>query len=133
MKTIKHILAAATFSAATAVSTMASATIFQTDYRDFGVWQGYDDVNESYSFKFTDNGDSDGFWLVVTDGDNPKGDGSSHAILYGDIENNRVTAYTYDGTNSANSYQNGTLLGTYENAFADAGTRNGLPLSLIHI
>lgn len=110
--------------------TNASATIFQTDYNDFGVWQGYDDVNESYAFKFTDSGDSDGFWLVVTDGDNPKGDGSSHAILYGDIKNNRITAYTYDGTNSANSYEAGTLLGTYENAFQDAGTRDGLPLTM---
>lgn len=123
MKTSKiFTVAAAAFAAAVSFTSVASATVFQTDYHDPGIWTAYDDVNETYGFKFRDDGDKDGFWLVVSDGPNPKKNANEYAILYGDREANRITAYTYDGENNANSFQTGTFLGTYENAFAAAGT-----------
>ena len=39
----------------------------------------------------------DGFYLVVNGGPNPKNTATELAILYGDIANNRITAYRYDG------------------------------------
>jgi len=120
----KTFAAAMAFASAVTFSSVASATVFAVDYHDAGVWNAYDSQNEAYGARFRSDLGNDGFWLVVTDGDNPKGDGSSHAILYGDIENNRITAYTYDGENSSNSFQTGTLLGTYENAFSDAGAHH---------
>ncbi|GEM_PF-1083786 len=118
----RNFLAVIAFAATMSINTHANADVFAIDYHSAGVWNAYDSENESYAMKFRSDQGKDGFWLVVTDGDNPKGDGSSHAILYGDLENNRITAYTYEGTNSANSYRTGTLLGTYDNVFSSGGT-----------
>ena len=118
----KTIAAAATIAAAVSFTSAASASIFTIDYHDTGVWQAYDADNEAYAMKFRSDQGKDGFWLVVTDGANPKGDGTTNAILYGDLANNKVTAYTYNGENNSNSYEAGTLLGTYENVFSSGGT-----------
>jgi len=122
MKTTQKILvAAASFATIATFSATASATVYNIDYHDAGVWQRYDSDNQAYAMKFRADQGKDGFWLVVTGGENPKGDGVSNAILYGDTVNNRITAYTYDGTNSADSYENGTFLGSYDNVFSSGG------------
>lgn len=121
MKSANKLFAATILAAVTSFSATANATIYTIDYHDAGVWQAYDEGNETYSMKFRSDQGKDGFWLVVTDGGNPKGDGTSNAILYGDLENNRITAYTYDGENNSNSYETGTLLGSYENVFSSGG------------
>jgi hypothetical protein len=60
----------------------------------------------------------DGFWLVLNNGGNPKGVVNELAILYGDLKNNRITAYKYDGDTSPASYTNGAgYLATYNNVF----------------
>ena len=125
----RKLFAALAFAAATILSAgTASATIFTKDY-DGNVWNAYDDANQTYSMKFKDGGGSkDGFWLVVSPGPNPKTHEREYAILYGDRASNRITAYTYDGRNSAESYKTGDYLGTYENAFTD--TRDGAMFSL---
>jgi len=122
MKLSNKLLVAAAFATASAFSATANASIFVVDYHDAGVWNAYDSVNETYGMKYRTDQGKDGFWLVVTDGANPKGDGTSNAILFGDLENNRITAYTYNGQNTSDSYSNGTLLGTYENVFSSGGT-----------
>lgn len=99
----------------------ASATIFTKDYHDAGVWNAFDDEKQTYSMKFTDDGSKDGFWLVVSAGQNPKTHATEYAILYGDRAADRITAYTYDGQNSSRSFQDGTKLATYENAFSTSG------------
>jgi len=121
MKSANKLFAATILAAATSFSASAHATVFAIDYHDAGVWNAYDSETETYAMKFRSDLGKDGFWLVVTDGDNPKGDGTSNAILYGDLENNRITAYTYNGENSSSSFTDGTLLGTYENVFASGG------------
>jgi len=122
MKSANKLFAATILAAATSFSATASAEIFGIDYADAGVWHSYDSDNQAYAMKFRTDQEKDGFWLVVTDGDNPKGDGSSHAILYGDLVENRITAYTYTGENNSSSYESGELLGTYENVFSSGGT-----------
>lgn len=119
--TRNFLAATAAFSTAVMFSAAASATVFAIDYHDQGVWNAYDTDNETYGMKYRSDQGKDGFWLVVTNGDNPKGDGSSHAILYGDVANNKITAYTYTGENNAESYKTGKLLGTYEGAFQSGG------------
>ena len=122
MKTSRKLCAAAVaFATAMSISAAASATVYAVDYQASGVWTAYDDGNESYGVRFRSDQGRDGFWLVATDGENPKGDGSSHAILYGDLNANRITAYTYNGENSSDSFENGTLLGTYDNVFSSGG------------
>ncbi len=115
----------ATLAAATATVMSvsgASATIFAKDYHgQHQVWNAYDTDTQTYSMKFKDDGSKDGFWLVVSPGPNPKTNVDEYAILYGDRATNRITAYTYDGQNSADSFRTGDYLGTFENAFQDGG------------
>ncbi len=60
----------------------------------------------------------DGFWLVLNNGGNPKGVVNELAILYGDLKNNKITAYKYNGDNSPNSYDDpNAYLATYNNVF----------------
>jgi hypothetical protein len=71
----------------------------------------------------------DGFWLVLNSGGNPKGVNSELAILYGDIANNKITAYRYNGVNSNSSYlDTSAYLGTFNHAFKT--TTNGFSFSL---
>ncbi len=117
----KAFAAVTAFVSAITYSSIAIATTFQTDYNNRGIWSSFDTENDIYSLRFRSDLGKDGFYLVVTNGDNPKGDGDNYAILYGDRDSNRITAYTYDGDNNAESFQSGTLLGTFENAFVDIG------------
>jgi hypothetical protein len=71
----------------------------------------------------------DGFWLVLNSGGNPKGINTELAILYGDIANNKITAYRYNGANSSSSYLDAdAYLETFNNAFTT--TANGFSFSL---
>jgi hypothetical protein len=85
--------------------------------------------------KFKDDGSKDGFWLVVSSGMNPKTNVNEYAVLYGDRAANRITAYNYNGENNPDSYQTGTLLGTFDNAFADGGqhARYGYDMTMFSI
>ncbi len=60
---------------------------------------------------------SDAFWLVVSPGANPKGNNTELAIIYGDLDSNRMSVYQYNGKNSANSYKTESLLASVNNAF----------------
>lgn len=66
---------------------------------------------------------SNGFWLVLSGGANPKGTVDQLAIFYGDAAKGVLTAYEYNGQNNASSYSNpANLLGTYAlNYSHDAG------------
>ena len=125
-----RLAAAAAFATAAMFGTTANATIFQADYDS--IWSSYDAENQVYGAKFnTDGGAKDGFWLVVSDGPNPKTNVDEYAILYGDLDANRITAYVYDGENSANSYRDGQYLATFDGAISDAG--NGMSMFNIDV
>jgi len=113
-------VAAAALTATILSATAASATIFSKDYHGPGVWNSYDTVEQTYTMKFNDDGSKDGFWLVVSDGENPKANANEYAILYGDRAANRITAYNYDGKNNANSFKTGDVLGTFDDVFSTA-------------
>jgi PEP-CTERM motif len=97
------------------------------------IFTTYDDVNEKLSWSFTidaiapgltGSGQlSDGFWLAISPGPNPKGEKRELAIFYGDVRNNRLTAYEYSGKNNANSFKRpGNLLGSFALNSTDNGT-----------
>ncbi|MEO0411621.1 MAG: PEP-CTERM sorting domain-containing protein [Pseudomonadota bacterium] len=61
-------------------------------------------------------GDAGGFWLVMSDGPNPKNQIGEYAILYADLRRNRITAYEYNGDNNASSFNDpGNFLGSFNN------------------
>ena len=49
---------------------------------------------------------ADGFWLVLSDGPNPKNNFNEYAIFYGDSNTGNLTSYVYNGANSASSWNN---------------------------
>ena len=70
--------------------------------------------------------DTDGYWLVVSPGPNPKNHQHEFGIIYFDasnINNVKATIYRYNGQNSDNSFQNpGQLLASTLNSSADIVT-----------
>lgn len=74
----------------------------------------WDVDNEIFTWNttFTDS-EIDSFWLVVNDKDNPKQvDSNELVIMYGDLTEQKVYTYVYNGANNANSYQSSQLLQT---------------------
>jgi len=76
----------------------------------------YNDTNNTLAFSSSlsekDGKLANGFWLVLNGGGsagdplNPKGHDNELAILYGDHNSGRLTAYIYNGQNNASSYSN---------------------------
>ncbi|MGD1944465.1 MAG: hypothetical protein ACFB0G_24480 [Leptolyngbyaceae cyanobacterium] len=48
---------------------------------------------------------ADGAWLVLSEGPNPKGDKQEYTMFYLDGVAEKLTAYTYNGRNGSNSWQ----------------------------
>jgi MYXO-CTERM domain-containing protein len=65
-----------------------------------------------FAFKATfSNAVTNGYWLAVSPGDNPKGHSGELALLYVDLSNiaaPKVTAYAYNGINGDNSHVDGS-------------------------
>ena len=87
----------------------------------------YSDAAEIFSWEYTIDNVNDGFWLVVSDGPNPKAaQADEYAIFYGDLNNNILSAYQYNGDNNANSYNNpGNLLDQWNGALTTTDNGNG--------
>lgn len=122
---IKHMLGVV---AIAAMAQNASATIHLYDDIEAGNDAGgevtnitttFDDVSQEFTWSHTiadtSTGSSDGFWLVVTNGNSPQRDLSEYVIFYGDVDTNRVTAYEYDAASGVGSYNtSGNVLDTFD-------------------
>ena len=85
----------------------------------------YNETEQTFSYSYDvapaiSNGgrvngqENDAFWLVISDGPDPKYDSDEYAILFGDLDTGRLTAYLYSGTNSSDSWMSpGVLLESY--------------------
>ena len=74
-----------------------------------------------------------GFWLVVSDGENPKYNVNEYSILYADTVNNVVSAYLYNGQNSSNSWNTpGEFIQTYQGVLnvTNSGNTRSISMSL---
>ena len=78
------------------------------DIKDFNV--SYNDVSEVLTWSTTveeKNGNlANGFWMVLSDGPNPKGGFNEYAIMYGDGLTGELNTYLYNGANASNSWSN---------------------------
>jgi len=69
---------------------------------------------------------ANGFWLVLSDGANPKSHHNEYAIFYGDSYTGNLSAYVYNGVNSSNSWNTpGELIETFGGAFESDTTVAG--------
>ena len=73
-----------------------------------------DDFSWSHTISDTATQSSDGFWLVVSGGANPKTHDAEYVIFYGDSDAGIVTAYEYNGLNSSNSYQSTQYIDSFD-------------------
>ncbi len=87
----------------------------------------YSTTAKIFSWQYTIDDFNDGFWLVVSDGPNPKQASSSeYAIFYGDLTNNILSAYQYNGANNSVSYLNpGNLLDQWIGALTTTDNLDG--------
>jgi len=133
---LKHLLTSAVFAIA---SQQASATLYSYDVGAShgsngagvvtSISTSYDSTEEVFSWSHTiadkDGQSSNGFWLVVSDGENPKNNAGEYAIFYGDADNGVVTAYEYSGVNSGSSYRTpANYLGSYSLDYTHNDTTN---------
>ena len=130
-------LAAAVLSTASLTATAAPTYEFNAFQPKGGTASGdildvygkYDASSQQLSFKSTINQKrnnlADGFWLVLSDGPNPKNHVDEYAIFYGDGKTGRLTSYVYSGRNSANSYKSEQLLASFNNALNVETSANG--------
>lgn len=68
----------------------------QYDYTNGSFDISYNNKTEQLSVGYPHIG-NDNFWLVISDGPMPQTDPAKFAILYGDVENQRLTVYPYNG------------------------------------
>ncbi len=104
------ILATALF----AMTTATQAMIYEYSIDDpagnknggkiYNITTRYNNISQQFSWEYTIDKKNDGFWLVISDGPNPKGINNQLAILYGDLDKGILSAYRYDGKNGPNSY-----------------------------
>lgn len=102
---------------------------FEMSYSNIG---GTETFSMTYDFKNTLEIAKvpNGFWVVVSDGENPKNNFNEYAILYGDIEKNRVTAYVYSGKNNSLSYEESEFIQSFDGALAFDELERTISLSL---
>lgn len=87
----------------------------------------YNALSQDFTANFNFPNQTDSFWLVVNDGPDPSKTNDQIAILYGDLINNKITAYAYDGTSDrawANSFKGGEYLAKFDNITSDGFTIN---------
>lgn len=61
------------------------------------------------------------FWLVISDGDNPKYNVNEFAIWYGSFETDTLSVYEYNGQNSPNSWKTESYIGDYSDGLYSDG------------
>ena len=86
------------------------------------IWTSYDSTSEVLTWQSSiseSNGNlADGFWLVVSDGANPKSHYNEYAIFYGDSYTGNLSAYVYNGINSSSSWNTpGEFIETFGGSF----------------
>jgi len=81
--------------------------------QDFDLEYNLHDNTLSFYTRITEHnyGDTSGFWMVLNGGGFPHQSSDKLAILYGDLINDKLTAYVYEGSDS---WDGGQYLGTYD-------------------
>ncbi|MGF1563047.1 MAG: PEP-CTERM sorting domain-containing protein [Geminicoccaceae bacterium] len=123
---VRQLFAATALCASMAMTASASATLYT--YTDAGATLGggenpgslgnitasFDSVSQIFEWMFEyDPGAAEAFWLVVSDGENPKGVQDQLAILFGDLLTGQLTSYVYNGANNTSSIDDPSILLTY--------------------
>lgn len=117
---LKALLAASALLVAGSAMASGNVNTFRAARGGANVWQsGAPQVAQAfftpqsgrYEFSTTVTGSAtDGFWLAVSPGPNPKGHAGELALLYFDASNAndiKLTAYNYNGKNGGDSWRNG--------------------------
>lgn len=73
------------------------------------------------------------FWLVISDGENPKYNVNEYAIFYGSYDNSILSAYEYNGQNNEKSYQSLPFIGDFSAGLTENGNKLGFSIDVTGI
>ena len=83
----------------------------------------FNDANNQFSWEVDYSGaNPDGFWLVVSDGPNPKNNPLEYSIFYGDYSSGNLAAYAYNGNNNAGSWASNPFVGDFSSSMYTSGS-----------
>lgn len=83
----------------------------------------FDDATNQFSWEVDYNGaNPDGFWLVISDGQNPKYNPLEYTIFYGDYNSGNLAAYAYNGNNNASSWLSNPFIGDFSSSLYTEGS-----------
>lgn len=130
LKTTSLVLAGCLFAAS------ANATVYTYNSNTAGNFSnnpsapGYDSISASYddsTSQFSWEVDysapgAEGFWLVISDGENPKSNVNEYTMYYGDYNSGNLAAYVYNGQNGPWAYLNNPFIGDYSAAMGGNGS-----------
>ena len=116
--TVKQSLISIALAAGFAASAQVAATTYQYDINNppgsdnagdiTSFSTSYNDTNQQLTFSSTIQQAgghlANAFWLVLSDGPNPKSHYNEYAIIYGDADSGNLATYVYNGVNSASSW-----------------------------
>lgn len=129
LKTTSLLLAGCIFAAS------ANATVYTYNSNSAGTFggsanEGYDSISASYddsSNQFSWEVDysssaAEGFWLVISDGENPKSNTNEYTMYYGDYGSGNLSAYVYNGQNGPGAWVNNPFIGDYSSDVTSNGS-----------
>jgi hypothetical protein len=106
----------------TGVGTGGYGTSIKSFSTSYATSSGRDLLSMDVSYANNTPLGDDGFWFVLNAGGNPKGIVNELPIFFGDLKNNKITAYVYDGQNGPNSWSTQPYLKSFNNAFTISGS-----------
>jgi hypothetical protein len=136
---MKALKVASLFIASCVFAASANATVYTYNSNTAGIFSnstvnpkglGYDsisasfnDVTNQFSWEVNyNNNKAKGFWLVVSDGPNPKSNVNEYTMFYGDYKSNNLSAYVYDGKNGPGAWTSNPFIGDYSSSMYNNGS-----------
>lgn len=118
----------------------ANATIYTYNSNSAGIFSnskvnpngyGYDSISASYNdannqfsweVNYSSVGSAAGFWLVISDGENPKSNVNEYSMYYGNYSTGNLAAYVYNGHNGPGAWTNNPFIGDYSSSTYSNGS-----------
>jgi len=103
--------------------TFSNPTVNPNGYGYDSITASYDDSNSQFSWNvdYNSQGNAEGFWLVISDGPNPKSNVNEFTMFYGDHTSGNLSAYVYNGQNGPGAWMSNPFIGDYSSDLTATG------------
>lgn len=105
----------------------SNPTVNPKGYGYDSITASYNDANSQFSWEVDYNAAGaaagpKGFWLVISDGPNPKSNVNEYSMYYGNYGTGNLSAYVYDGKNGPGAWTSNPFIGNYKASTYSNGT-----------